>query len=318
VTYQVSLYTTIQKLKYTVIKSISSGSFGTVYEVLLEHEEDGVTTSTTKCVLKELTRLDNLSMERFEREIRILPELNHPNIVNIFYWNIGGDPPKFLPYYIMEYLKGGSLRKYMDEKFNANKNFVLEPTWAITKIILPICNALAQAHSSNVYHRDLKPDNIIFTDDTKSSIKVADWGLVKGDAIDKESLELTTVTSGGQIGGTPGYCSPEQWFAFKKDEIDGRTDIYSLGILFYEMLTRKRPSPYDSNDPSTMEKNQLQLKLPTSQPLLSKRTKVDPPSKFNSNVTAQLDACILKMIEVDPEKRQNSVWDLITDLDMLR
>lgn len=308
-------------MKYTVIRPISSGSFGTIYEVLVEHEEGGITTSTSKCVLKELTRIDNLSRERFEREIRILPELNHPNIVTILYWNIGGDPPKFLPYYIMEYLKGGSLRKYMDEKFNEDRDFVFEPTWVISKIILPICNALAQAHSSNVYHRDLKPDNIIFTDDTKSSIKVADWGLVKGDAIDRESLELTTVTSEGQIGGTPGYCSPEQWFAFNKDEIDGRTDIYSLGILFYEILTRKRPSPYNPNDPSTLKRKgeqQPQPHLPPSTALPINQPFVYSPSKFNSNVTDQLDACILKMIQVDPDKRQNSVWDLITELDMMR
>lgn len=79
-------------MKYDIIKQISSGSFGTIYEVMVEHEEDGVTTS--KCVLKELTRIDPLSKERFEREIKILPELNHPNIVNILYWNIGGDPPQ--------------------------------------------------------------------------------------------------------------------------------------------------------------------------------------------------------------------------------
>ena len=308
-------------MKYTVIRPISSGSFGTIYEVLVEHEEGGITTSTSKCVLKELTRIDNLSRERFEREIRILPELNHPNIVTILYWNIGGDPPKFLPYYIMEYLKGGSLRKHMDEKFNEDRDFVFEPTWVISKIILPICNALAQAHSSNVYHRDLKPDNIIFTDDTKSSIKVADWGLVKGDAVDRKSLELTTVTSEGQIGGTPGYCSPEQWFAFNKDEIDGRTDIYSLGILFYEILTRKRPSPYNPNDPSTLKRKgeqQPQPHLPPSTALPINQPFVYSPSKFNSNVTDQLDACILKMIQVDPDKRQNSVWDLITELDMMR
>ncbi|MGB7665419.1 MAG: serine/threonine-protein kinase [Nitrososphaeraceae archaeon] len=308
-------------MKYTVIRPISSGSFGTIYEVLVEHEEGGITTSTSKCVLKELTRIDNLSRERFEREIRILPELNHPNIVTILYWNIGGDPPKFLPYYIMEYLKGGSLRKHMDEKFNEDRDFVFEPTWVISKIILPICNALAQAHSSNVYHRDLKPDNIIFTDDTKSSIKVADWGLVKGDAVDRESLELTTVTSEGQIGGTPGYCSPEQWFAFNKDEIDGRTDIYSLGILFYEILTRKRPSPYNPNDPSTLKRKgeqQPQPHLPPSTALPINQPFVYSPSKFNSNVTDQLDACILKMIQVDPDKRQNSVWDLITELDIMR
>jgi serine/threonine protein kinase len=72
-------------LKYEIIKPISSGSFGTIYEVMVEYEENGVTTSTTKCVLKELTRIDSLSRERFEREIKVLPELNHPNIVNILY-----------------------------------------------------------------------------------------------------------------------------------------------------------------------------------------------------------------------------------------
>jgi serine/threonine protein kinase len=159
----------------------------------------------------------------------------------------------------------------------------------------------------------------MFTDDTKSSIKVADWGLVKGDAVDRESLELTTVTSEGQIGGTPGYCSPEQWFAFKKNEIDGRTDIYSLGIVFYEMLTRKRPSPYNPNDPSTLKKKgEQQLNLQPSHALPRSQTHVYPPSKFNTNVTDELDACILKMIQVDPDNRQNSVWDLITDLDMMR
>ena len=103
-------------MKYTVIRPISSGSFGTIYEILVEHEEGGFTTSTTKCVLKELTRIDNLSKERFEREIRILPELNHPSIVTILYWNIGGDPPRFLPYYIMEYLKGGIVKKIHGSK----------------------------------------------------------------------------------------------------------------------------------------------------------------------------------------------------------
>src|SRR5918996_3248926 len=110
-----------------------------------------------------------------------------------------------------------------------------------------------------------------------------------------ESLELQSLHQKGRSGGTPGYCSPEQWFAFNKDEIDGRTDIYSLRVLFYEILPRRRPAPYDSSDPSTLEKNQKQQKITTSLPFLSKRTKVDPPSMYNLNVTKQLDACILKM-----------------------
>ena len=130
-------------MKYTLIRELSAGSFGIIYEVLVEHEEDGKTVSTTKCVLKELTKIDTLSKERFEREVKVLSELNHPNIVNILYWNVGGDAPRFLPYYIMEFLQGGSLKEYMDEKFNSDTSFVFEPTWAINTIMLPICNALA-------------------------------------------------------------------------------------------------------------------------------------------------------------------------------
>lgn len=304
-------------LKYTIITELSAGSFGIIYEVLVEHEEDGKTVSTTKCVLKELTKIDTLSKERFEREVKVLSELHHPSIVNILYWNVGGDAPRFLPYYIMEFLQGGSLKEFMGEKFNSDTNFVFEPTWAINMIVLPICNALALAHGSQVYHRDLKPDNIMFIDTTRSGIKIADWGLVKGDAIDRSSLELTAVASDGQIGGTPGYCSPEQWFVYNKDEIDGRTDIYSLGIILYEMLTRRRPSPYDINDPRTLETKQ-QHQLQSSEPSVSRQKLIDPPSKFNPKVTRELDNCILKMINVDPSKRHSSVWDLMTDLDMMK
>jgi serine/threonine protein kinase len=312
------MQTTPTVSKYTIIKELRSGSFGIIYEVLVEHhQEDGKAISTTKCVLKELSKFDTLSKERFEREIKILSELNHPNIVPILYWDVGGDAPRFLPYFVMEFLQGGSLKEYMDEKFNNDVNFVFEPTWTINMIILPICNALALTHSKQVYHRDLKPDNIMFIDKTRSGIKIADWGLVKGDAIDRSSLELTAVTSDGQIGGTPGYCSPEQWFAYNTDDIDGRTDIYSLGVMFYEMLTRRRPIPYNTDDPHTLETKQ-QHQLQPSQPSVSNQKSVDFPSKYNTKVTTELDNCILKMINIDPAKRYSSIWDLITDLDMMK
>ena len=297
-------------MKYTINRHISSGSFGTVYEIL--NEEDNKVYA-----LKELTNMDTVSKQRFEREAKTLSELNHPNIVKVFYWNVGGDAPKFTPYYIMEYLGGNSLKEYMAEKFDNDEKYYFGIGWTISNIVLPVCNALAQAHSSNIYHRDLKPSNIMFTDDTKSSIKIADWGLVKiGESsdsnssyntsttidLDRRSLELTAVVSEGNIGGTPDYCSPEQWFATVNDNdrlIDGRTDIFSLGVILYEMLTRRRPPPYDPNNPGMS------------------RSVVNSPSEYNSLIPPPLDQCVLKMIDLKPENRQQSIWDLMSEIEIL-
>jgi serine/threonine protein kinase len=308
-------------LKYSISRQISSGSFGTIYEIL--NEEDNKIYA-----LKELTNIGAVSKERFEREVKILSELDHPNIVKIFYWNVGGDAPRFAPYYIMEYLGGGSLKDYMAEKFDDDEKYYFDINWTIKTIILPICNALALVHSSNVYHRDLKPSNIMFTDTTRSAVKIADWGLVKIEDpfaakedddcsaapisntastvtttdIDRKSLELTAVVSEGNIGGTPDYCSPEQWFATVDDNDrinDGRADIFSLGIIFYEMLTRRRPPPYDPNKPQ-----------------MSRKT-VEPPSKYNPLVSPQLDQCILKMVDLSTESRHQSILDLVSRIETI-
>jgi serine/threonine protein kinase len=317
-------------LKYTINRQISSGSFGTIYEIL--NEEDNKIYA-----LKELTNIDTVSKERFEREVKILSELDHPNIVKIFYWNVGGDAPKFAPYYVMEYLGGGSLKDYMAEKFDSYEKYYFDIDWTIKTIILPICNALALVHNSNVYHRDLKPSNIMFTDATRSAIKIADWGLVKIEDplaaqhdidsaapildtnysstsasavtstitttdIDRKSLELTAVVGEGNIGGTPDYCSPEQWFATVDDNDktnDGRADIFSLGIISYEMLTRRHPPPYDPNEPNMSRK------------------KVETPSIYNPLISPQLDQCILKMVDLNPENRHQSILNLISEIEAL-
>jgi len=271
-------------LKYKIIKPLNSGAFGTVYEI--------ETDDNMRYALKEVKNLNITNKQRFEREIKILSQLNHPNIVKILQWNMGGEAPNFTPYYIMEYLGGGSLRQHMDEKFSGNERYVFERKWTINRIILPTCNALAQAHSSNIFHRDLKPDNIMYTAPNKAEIKITDWGL--GKDINRESLALTAA-AGGEIGGTPGYCSPEQWFAFD-NLIDGRTDIFSMGIIFYELMTRIRPPSYDNK---------------------MNRPPVDPPSKYHSTISRKLDRCIMKMIDLKPENRQQSIWDLIFDLETL-
>jgi serine/threonine protein kinase len=300
-------------LKFHIEKKISTGSFGTIYQVLSE-DDDKI------YALKELRNMEPVVKQRFEREIKVLSQLDHPNIVKIIQWNIDGDPPNFNPYYVMEYLGGGSLRQYMDEKFRGDHRYQFDAKWTINRIILPVCNALAQVHSSSIFHRDLKPSNIMFTDATKSTIKITDWGLVKVEAssmtngddrnvepspaidIDRRSLELTAVVGEGNIGGTPDYCSPEQWFATVHHNdglVDGRTDIFSLGVIFYEMLTRQRPPPYDPNNPNL-----------SIVPVIS-------PSKHNSVISKQLGECILKMISLEVENRQHSIWDLISEIEIL-
>jgi serine/threonine protein kinase len=278
-----SLYGVIYvEMKYTIVKRLGSGGFGNVYEV---QASDGNTYA-----MKLLKDLSTTNKQRFEREIEILAKLNHPNIIKILEWNLGGDPPDFSPWYTMEYLRGGSLREHMDEKFN--EAYVFQRNWTINTVILPACHALAQAHSAGIYHRDLKPDNIMYPSTDRAQIKITDWGL--GRDIGRKSIALTAST--GHIGGTPGYCAPEQWFTF--DTIDGRADIYSLGVIFYEMMTGRRPSDYNEID-SNLKRSKV----------------VELPSKYHPTITEELDMCILKMLELEPKKRYQSVWQLITEIE---
>ena len=269
-------------MKYQIVRKLGSGGFGNVYEV---QASDG-----NAYAMKLLRDLSSSNKQRFETEIKILAKLNHPNIVKVLEWNLGGDPPDFSPWYTMEYLRGGSLRDHMDDKF---KNaYVVHRNWSINTVILPACHALAQAHSAGIYHRDLKPENIMYTSGDKAQIKITDWGL--GRDVGRKSIALTA--SVGQIGGTPGYCAPEQWFVF--DTVDGRADVYSLGVIFFEMMTGRTPSTYDPRDKRL------------------KRSKVvDPPSNYHPTITKDLEMCILKMLELKAERRHHSVWQLISEIE---
>jgi serine/threonine protein kinase len=173
-------------------------------------------------LLPEDLALKNQFTERFNREARALAKLNHPNIVTIFdFGRTGG-----FFFLIMEHVNGVNLRQAMSaERFL--------PTEALG-IVPKICDALQYAHEQGVLHRDIKPENILL--DQKGHVKIADFGIAKLVGEDQTAL---TLTGTGAALGTPHYMAPEQ--LEHPSEVDHRADIYSLGVVFYEMLTGELP-----------------------------------------------------------------------------
>lgn len=258
-------------MQWKINETINQGGFGKVYKCCDEAAEiDGA--------MKELLSPTSDNIIRFQREIRILQKLNHPNIIKILDWN-SAEPGNPNPWYVMEYMKGGSLEELMREMFS-QENHIFSRAWTIEKVILPVASALFVAHSWGIFHRDLKPLNLLFIDSSHEHIKVIDWGL--GKDVNKTSIALTV---GGL--GTPGYCSPEQWFANR--DIDGRTDIFSLGMIFYYMLTGR---------------------LPSFDPITGRRPPIDPPSAYHPSISYDLDNAILKMIDMNPSRRYQNINEL--------
>src|ERR1051326_5676274 len=160
--------------------------------------------------------------ERFNREARALARLSHPNIVTVHEFGQAGG----LHYFLMEYVDGAKLRQL-------ERAGRLAPREAL-QLIPQICDALQYAHDEGVVHRDIKPENVLV--DRKGRVKIADFGLAKILGHDAESLRLTAE---GQVMGTPHYMAPEQ--VERPLTVDHRADIYSLGVVLYEMLTGDLP-----------------------------------------------------------------------------
>lgn len=260
---------------WNIIRTIDEGGFGRVFEVQ--------STTGQKGALKELQRPDPERIKRFEREINIIHSLNHTHIVDIIESNVNGNPPNWGPWYVMEFMAGGSLRTKNAEMFGQQKRW--SQKWALRNVIIPVAQALELAHSQNIYHRDIKPANLLFTE--HNQIKVADWGI--GKDVNKESIKLTV----GGIG-TPGYCSPEQWFY--NATIDGRTDIYSLGIIFYEMMTGRLPQVFNN---------------------AGQRFNVPTPSQNHPSISTRLNNAILKMIAFNQNDRYQNMQQLLTELNQI-
>jgi len=203
--------------------------------------------------------------ERFNREARALARLSHPNIVAVFEFGQAGA----LGFFIMEFVDGANLRQL-------EKAGRLAPREAL-QIIPQICDALQYAHDEGVVHRDIKPENVLV--DRKGRVKIADFGLAKILGQDAESLRLTAE---GQVMGTPHYMAPEQ--IEKPLTVDHRADIYSLGVVLYEMLTGDLPLG-----------------------------KFAPPSR-KYQLDVRLDDVVLRALENDPARRYQNASEVKTQV----
>lgn len=228
-------------------------------------------------ILRPESAADPAFAERFNREARTLARMRHPHIVGIHDFGEvafpgadedSGDPGRLF-YFLMEYVDGASLR----EPIRAG---TLRPDHCLA-IVAQICDAMQFAHDEHVVHRDLKPENILI--DSKGYVRVADFGLAKLVALAREDF---TLTGTHQVMGTPRYMAPEQME--DSNLVDHRADIYSLGVMFYEMLTGE---------------------LPVGQ--------FEPPSR-KARVDPRLDQIVLRALAREPHRRYQHVRELRQDI----
>ncbi len=217
--------------KYTVIRLLGEGGMGAVYE-----GEQQLGTTKRKVAVKTLhphLSRDPKIKARFEREVGTIAELEHPNTIQVFDF---GTTAEGILYIVMEFLHGKSLADAIE------KGGAMAPE-RVVNILQQVCGSLEEAHGRGIVHRDLKPDNVVLVERAgkKDFVKVLDFGIAKRSK--EEDKDEQKLTQQGMVLGTPPYMSPEQ---FTGKPIDSRSDIYSLAVMAYEMLSGKLPFKADT------------------------------------------------------------------------
>jgi len=216
------------------------------------------------------------AIKGFIQEAKMLKKLNHPNIIRVM--DFGKEDG--MPYMVMKYINGEDLKKLLLHK--KTKRF------QSYNLILQIGRGLDYLHEKNIIHQDIKPENILVS--KNNEVKIIDFGLARYN-------RLRLFTRNRFIDGTPTYMAPEQ---IRKRHTDKRTDIYSYGITIYEMLTGK--VPYQANDKNAIMRAHI-----------NKYTQPRLVSYYDSNIPKNIENCVMKAIEKNPNKRHRTVSEMILD-----
>src|SRR6266403_1757544 len=275
--------------RYRIIESLGEGGMGTVY---LAEQLEPIRRRVALKVVK-LGMDTSQVLARFSNERQALAMMDHPNVARIF---DAGATPKGRPYFVMEYIEGAPITQYCDRQRVTTRERLA--------LFLAVCRAVQHAHQKGVIHRDLKPSNVLVMEQDGAPVpKVIDFGIAK--ATDKWAVENTLLTQFGQIVGTPEYASPEQADTMT-GVIDEASDVYSLGVLLYELLIGTVPF-----DTPTLPRKLTSMGAAASD--IAARRQTDPVS-LRRLVDGDLNSITMKALEKPRERRYASVSDLAADI----
>ncbi|MEW6535433.1 MAG: protein kinase [Candidatus Auribacterota bacterium] len=270
---------------YHIVRLLAKGGMGIVYQA----EQISLNRKVALKILPNDLINEFVSLERFKMEAQSVANLNHPNIVQIYQFAEWQNTH----FFAMEYIEGKTLEEILHIKNNSNDHASnrIPLDWA-TDIIIQVMRALDYAHNKAVIHRDIKPANIML--DVSGRVFLTDFGLAKNLNLEKMEGEGLTV-------GTPEYMSPEQAAG---EVVDWRTDIYSVGLVLYEMLTGD--TPYQGNSPVSIIANRIV------------KEQVRSPREFNPGIPEEIERIILKSVAKNRSERYQSAKEFLSALEKFR
>ncbi|HZI30781.1 MAG TPA: serine/threonine-protein kinase, partial [Candidatus Binatia bacterium] len=296
--------------RYRLLRQLGEGGCGVVY---LAEQEEPVRRRVAFKIIKLGMDTRNV-IARFDAERQALAMMDHPNIAKVL---DGGATESGRPYFVLELVQGVKITTYCDEEnLTAAQRL---------KLFIQVCQAIQHAHQKGVIHRDIKPSNILVTTlDGKPIPKVIDFGIAK--AIEGRFMDHATFTLDGQVVGTPAYMSPGQAEMSGLD-VDTRSDIYSLGVLLYELLTGR--TPFDQKELIQSGLDEMRRTLREKEPqrpstMLTGLTNTDlaatalhrqsEPPKLIKSLKGDLDWIVMKALEKDRQRRYETANALAMDV----